>query len=154
MTPTEVRMKKLVSLLGFVLIFIALMACSSKEAQINDSLEQVALDYVTIYLNGENVAEKETFVENHVSEGMVSHYLGAATEITEDAQRFYEPEVIGSTSYTENGIENGKVVLLSGKDYNGEVIEGIVLFMDDKFNWFYRSDDAANDIFKELRTKF
>jgi hypothetical protein len=165
-------MKNFLSVIGLSFLVLNLFGCSSNEPEetsekienleveenvtVSDfsQVEQITLDFINIHLNSDDFDKKEQFVNENVHEGMISIHLEKINEIKDENERFYNPEVISSVDYLGNGFENSKLTLVNGNNNSGDEIEGIAFFIEEKFNWFYQSDDEQNAIYEELRAVF
>lgn len=132
---------------------LVLAGCSGGKTSAS---EQLALDYVNVFVNGTDQEARKSFVENSVHEEMKALFeLGlnvAEANGNEATHPFLNPKVVKSINYEESG-EKMDAVLLKG-DADAEMI---VITMDSKLGMAFRSDASAGLSkagFEQLRTKF
>lgn len=113
--------------------------------------EQLALDYVNIYLNGSDIDAKKQFVSENVRNDVKSIFELGASSVSEEKNMIKSPEVLGSSDYETSGMK-GNIVLISGESGN----EIIMLVLEGKIGWGYNSnsaDEAVKKTFDEMKSK-
>lgn len=113
--------------------------------------EQLALDYVNLFLNNTDLDEKQKFVEEHVHEETKTFFDLDAMAVHED-RMFKNPVLAGSTDYETEG-QQGQIALLT----NDSSKELILWILDGKLHWVFHSDNTEpefKEAFKEMRAKF
>lgn len=112
--------------------------------------EQLALDYVKIYINGTDLEANEKFVEDNVHPD-AKPLFELGTGITEKSDDVKNPVVKGSTDYDFPEVK-GMATLIAG-DGGAEII---VLTLENKVVMAYSPNDTteeAKNTFAELKTK-
>lgn len=113
--------------------------------------EQLALDYVNIYLNGLDIDAKKQFVSENVRNDVKSIFELGASSVSDEDSMIKNPEVLGSSSYETSGMK-GNIVLIGGESSN----EIIMLVLEEKIGWGYNSnsaDEAVKKTFDEMKSK-
>ncbi|WP_270167322.1 hypothetical protein [Paenibacillus sp. SYP-B4298] len=143
-------MKK--SIMIMLMVALVLTGCGGKTS----ASEQLALDYVHVFVNGSDQEARKKFVENNVHEEMKPLFeLGLkASEANGDeaTNTFPNPKVVKSINYEEKGDKMDAVLLKGDAD-----VEMIVINVDSKFGMAFRSDaeDGLSKAgFEQLRKKF
>lgn len=114
--------------------------------------EQLAIDYVNVYLNGTDVEAKKKFVDEKVHPETKQLYELAVSMVTEENKRFLNPKVVETKDY-ENAGAKGTLTLIEG---DGDK-EFIALIMDNKFSWGFISTETTEQFkqaFDEMRALF
>lgn len=113
--------------------------------------DQLALDYVNLFLNTTDLDEKQKFVEDHVHEETKTYFELDAMAVHED-RMFKNPVLAGTTDY-ETGGQKGEIALL--KNDSGK--ELILWILDGKLHWVFHSDNTEAEFkkaFEEMRAEF
>ncbi|MBB5171904.1 hypothetical protein [Texcoconibacillus texcoconensis] len=122
---------------------------SEPESQDLNEIEQIAIDYVEVLMNGSDSEEQEEFLNTYVHESMREMIeIAGAEDYWADLETWHNPQVIDSKTVDEQ-IE---FVLLHA-EMDGEQVEGLVLFHDgyvQDFTESYTTDDDLNQVFEEL----
>ncbi|WP_336772284.1 hypothetical protein [Paenibacillus sp. MMO-58] len=111
----------------------------SPEAKKLSKEEQIALDYVNIYLNGSDAEAKKKFLADEVRED-VQQLFQLGVEAVPAADELYgDPEVMDSVDYETDGMK-GKLVLVNSS--KGELI---ALVLEGKLGFvFINGDDEQS----------
>lgn len=117
--------------------------------------EQLALDYVNVYLNGTDTAKKAEFIQNNLHKDVQEVFQIGAGVVTAPEDMLNNPEVVKSKEITNEGVKQ-KIVLLSATDANNKPVEIIVLYHEGKIAWSYQSndEDESKDAFDGMRNRF
>ncbi|WP_438351583.1 hypothetical protein ACP8HI_13635 [Paenibacillus sp. FA6] len=114
--------------------------------------EQLAIQYVNVYLNGTDIEAKKKFVDEQVHPETKQVLELAVSVVTAEDKRFLNPRVVETTDF-ENAGKKGTLTLVEG---DGDK-EFIALIMDDKFGWGFISTETNEGMkksFEEMRSKF
>jgi len=117
--------------------------------------ENMALDYINVYINGSDLDAKKSFVEEKVHADVKSVFQLAANSETPEKNKLLKPEVNGSVDYESEG-KKGKLVLIQGEK-SGAASEFIVLIMEGKVGWAFSPDEKNEDLkeqFNKMRKLF
>lgn len=124
---------------------------SSDEAKSELSAEEeIALQYIELFYNGNDLTAREEFITSSVhddSQELLKLIVGVEYEV-----QMNDPVVIASTDYVEDGIVDGKLVLIESGDK-----QGIALFNEGKFTFFFEGfadDEDFQRAFAELFSEF
>lgn len=113
--------------------------------------EKIALEYVTVFINGADKASKEKFVHEKVhADTQPIFSLGVTSEPAETT--YPNPRIIESTTYESNG-QKSEIILVQA-DGNKEII---VLMHESKLGFVFTSNSQDTDFakaFNEMRSKF
>lgn len=117
--------------------------------------EEIALAYISEFLNSDDVESKKNYVHEHVLERRQSLFLSAASNITDESLRFMNPQVIKSKLVDYPGKNVSLVLIQSGKG-SKETKEVIMLLEDSKLvSGYLPSTDPQYDLsFNVLREEF
>ncbi|ACT00236.1 hypothetical protein [Paenibacillus sp. JDR-2] len=126
---------------------------SPQEAKKLSADEQLALDYVNIYLNGTDREAAKKFVSEKIRPDTQSIFALGQDATPSEENMFKNPVVVASEDYETSGLK-GKVVLVQSKDDTSK--ELIVLNMEGKLGFVYaQSDDAETQAnFDDMRKLF
>lgn len=127
-------------------------AAPSKAPKKLSAAENVALDYVNIFLNGSDEEAKKTFIQDHVYPDAQPLFQLAQAIETPDDHKLKDPQVIESADYS--GDDNMKVeaVLIQGEEGNNPQSELIVFITDKKV--LMASDSSDEESFGQARSAF
>lgn len=110
--------------------------------------KKLAVEYVNVFLRGDDAEAKKEFVEKHVQAEMQA-FMHLAIGMNGDlSQVISDPEAVAAEK-----VKEGVAVLLRGKNGEGTVREQIVFFLDGKVV-VAPGDEPDNDLFTELRAHF
>ncbi|GKU78577.1 hypothetical protein [Paenibacillus sp. L3-i20] len=148
-------MKKLLFFTTTLLFLSILVGCSNNSAGGGKMTagEKMALNYVTIYLNGNDEEAKRKYVEESIHPDVAMLFqLGAASIAPED-QHYKNPSVLDTVKHKAEDGTDGNLTLIKAEDGR----EIIVLLIDQKVTFAFVSDNEAEDMkasFDSLRAKF
>lgn len=114
--------------------------------------EQLALDYVNIFINNSDVNDRKKFLEERIREDVFTVFaLGVGMKTSEEG-KFQNPKVLDKTEYNASGLD-GNLILI-GSD-NG--IQLIAFVVEEKIDFAFKSNTKgaeAEQVFKELMREF
>lgn len=109
--------------------------------------EEVALMYITEYLNSDDIEGKKNFVKEHVAKEEQDTFMQYASYITQRDVRFKDPHVLDSVPLS---IADQEVTLVLIEGYEdddcncGEKKEVIMLMKESKLVWGYLNSDEVH----------
>lgn len=114
--------------------------------------EQLSLDFVNVYLNGDDAESKKKFATENVHDRTRSYYESVSNFILSKENKYQNVQVVESKEYSKDDI-NGTITLIKS-DNDKEII---VLVTDGKISWGYissESEEALVKVFTKLRSEF
>ncbi|OAB41124.1 hypothetical protein [Paenibacillus antarcticus] len=120
-----------------------------------NSDETLALKYVTVYLNGTDIEKKKKFVQEDIYADMQPLFQMAQSLITEEKNRFVNPEVVESIPFEDKG-QKGSYVLIQSKENTGKTKDIIILTAEGKvtFGFTDSTNQDQKKNFDKARTLF
>lgn len=103
-----------------------------------DPEEEMALEFIEVYYNGNDVVEMELFIETHVHEDSKGLFMFGVSENNE--VKFDNAVVANSIVYKDDNISNGNLVLIEGETGN----QAIVLLVSGQIAYVYESDSEGD----------
>jgi hypothetical protein len=114
--------------------------------------EQLALDYVSIFINNSDVNDRKKFLEEKIREDVRTVFaLGVGMKTSEDG-KFQNPKVLDHIEYNASGLD-GSLILI-GSD-NG--IQLIAFVVEEEIGFAFKSNTKgveAEQTFEELMREF
>lgn len=112
--------------------------------------EQIALDYVNIYINGTDAEANKKFVADHIHPDAIPLF-SMGVDIIDESDNMSNPTVKGSAKYDDPDLK-GVITLV--EDDNGAGV--IVLSVDGKIAMAYSSSDTVEEMkaaYDEMKAK-
>lgn len=127
------------------------IAVESKEAD-----EEIAMAYITDFLNSEDIKGKEEYLHKHVLESRQSWFMKAVSNITAEEYRFNNPKLIESQQFEYQGKRISLVLIQSSTKAKNSTKEVIILLENSKLVTGYLASEIPHyDIsFQILREGF
>ncbi|MBH5317089.1 hypothetical protein I6N90_04605 [Paenibacillus sp. GSMTC-2017] len=113
--------------------------------------EKLALEHVTVFINGSDEETKKKYVEEKIHADSKAAYQ-IVTEVLSSNQQFVNPKVIETIEPTDN--KKADSLTLIRDDNNKEVI---VYILEGKMSWAFSSEDESEALmvaFEEARSEF
>ncbi|WP_238186172.1 hypothetical protein [Paenibacillus sp. L3-i20] len=116
-----------------------------------DTAEKLALEHVTVFINGSDVETKKKYIEENIHPHSKAAYQLVTAVLSSD-QKFVNPKVIETIEPKDN--KKADTLTLIRDDNNKEVI---VYIVEDKMSWAFSSEDDSEALmvaFEEARSEF
>ncbi|REK76456.1 hypothetical protein [Paenibacillus paeoniae] len=118
-----------------------------------EEAQNLALDHVNIYINGDDVAEKQKYVEKSVNPEVASLFLLGAASIRKEEEKFKNPFVAETVDFTGDNGAKGTLTLIKAEGDR----EIIVLVMDAKVTFAFfneNNNEEMQENYEKMRANF
>ncbi|MEK3716915.1 hypothetical protein [Paenibacillus sp. FSL R7-0333] len=123
------------------------------QKELSDS-ENLALEYVSTFLNGSDIEAKKKFVSDKIHPDVKAIFQMAESTETPEDNKLKNATVIESEDYTDSAGGKDKLILIQGEKPSNSKSELVILIKDDKIGWGYSSSDKEKAAFNEIRKLF
>ncbi|MUT67381.1 hypothetical protein [Paenibacillus sp. NEAU-GSW1] len=115
-----------------------------------ESDDNLALEFIEVYINGSNVKQKKKFLDEKISSDVQTIFLFGAHSEREEADKFLNPKQMKKKEYELEG-KKGSLILFNN-DQNKELIVDI---NEGKIAWYYSASDNKEqfDIIRKLMSE-
>ncbi|MDT3427789.1 hypothetical protein J2Z22_003365 [Paenibacillus forsythiae] len=124
---------------------------TEKPRKLSDS-EKIALEYVTVFLNGTDLEAKKKFVADNIYPDVQPIFQLAASQESTESSKLHNPKVLESKDYTDKEGGKNKIVLIEGEKSSVPKSELIILIKNNKIGW--ATGPSNKETFDVIRKEF